>query len=179
MKKNLFSFLSIVSIATLFCASVVLADDPSDATTGPGIGLTEPTYNGQSRIYTMGNNGIQGDYVSEANAREIAPTSVESNIINPINNYAIDMGPTTASNWQTQLHSIDAGPGKSIVTDLSGATSIYNNVGPGVNIAASTFIDNGPQWGDFTTTNVDPSNALKDMGPKSSTEIIYSKKNKQ
>ena len=176
-KSNLFKIMSITTALSIAIVCGAFAAEVSDANSGPGVGLSSSSWDGQGKVYTYGSNGITGSYVSEANAMEVAPTTYESNIVNPIDNYAIDMGPSTASNWQTTLHWQDnGGPGQSLDASVINATSIYNNVGPGANIAASTYEDKGPIYAGSTTTNVDPSNALLDMGPSSSTEF-YARKN--
>lgn len=175
-RENLFKIASIMMILGL--CSFAYAEDVDDLHSGPGVGLTEASWDMQGRVYTPGNNGIIGaNAVVEANAIEAAPKTVESTIVNPINNFAVDMGPTSAANWQLSLHRIDDnGPGAKIDASIVNPVSIYGNVGPGTNIIITPSQDKGPVYADATTINVDPSNALLDMGPASSTEVYQHKK---
>lgn len=135
MKKLIYSSLVMVVLGVSFVFASGVNQAEIDRVTGPGVGLKESDYT--ERIYAYGSliTGITGNEVVEANALDHAPVAVESTIKNPINNYAIDMGPT--SNYYVAnyvLHNTnDNGPGKGLVTNLFASSQIYGG-GPGMEI---------------------------------------------
>ena len=135
-----------------------------------------------AKIYGYGNTitGIQGNAVNEANTNDVAPTSVENNIVNPIDYSTIDMGPTSGYyGVQGYLHSInDGGPGTGVKTNELGTPMYYNDGGPGMGLQTNTYVDPGPIYAGITTTNIDPSNALNNGGPNANNFVGSSKADK-
>lgn len=138
MKKLIYSSLIMMVFGVNFVFASGVNQAEIDRVTGPGVGLTEVLET--QRIYSYGSliTGIEGNEVVAANALDNAPVTVESTIMNPINNYAIDMGPTSnyyAANYV--LHSIDDnGPGEGIITNLFASSQIYGG-GPGMEIEST------------------------------------------
>lgn len=175
MKKLIYSSLvmAVLGVNFVFASGVNQAE--IDRVTGPGVGITESEYT--ERIYSYGNliTGIEGNEVVAANALDNAPVTVESSIKNPINNYAIDMGPTSnyyAANYV--LHSIDDnGPGKDLISNMYGKSLIYGG-GPGMDILSGFS-------GTEEVSNIDvyskgPASGISSItygeGPKVSEEIV-------
>ena len=162
--KN-FLRMSMVVMTIVALVSVNFAE--GDENGGPGIGMSASTYDGSSgsRIYGYGTlNGITGAAVDESNGGTgVAPTTVENNILNPIDNSLINMGPTSANNNNYSIHSInDGGPGTGVTTNELGNPTYYNAGGPGANIITTTN-DGSPT---VTISTVDPSNYVTEQNKK-------------
>lgn len=151
MKKTI-KLILLITLVTMAFANVAFAEEIGDEFGGPGIGLNQATYDGSlgtSKIY--GYNpiaGFEGAVVSSANVMNNAgPTYVDSTVAVPVNNAAIDMGPTSGYLYGNySLHSInDAGPGTGVATNQLGNPTYYNIGGPGIGITASSGQTIGPE----------------------------------
>ncbi len=143
------------ALSILLTATAGFAKELGDEFGGPGIGMKDSTWDGTltNRIYGYGDlNGIVGDEVVSGKAYSSeGPTNyVVYDDTNPINHYLIDMGPTSARNYEYSLLFInDGGPGMNVTTNVFGLPQVYNDGGPGFMVSglASTQnvqVDNGP-----------------------------------
>ena len=161
--------MTLLSILLMAGASFAKSVEIGDEFGGPGIGMSDSTWDGSitNRIYGYGNlNGIVGNEVVESNALwSNGPTGyIEYNDDNPIDHYLIDMGPKSASNAAYALHFInDDGPGMNVQSNALGNSTVYNDGGPGFTVSGlsgteNVYVDYGPKAVD---SSVNPSDYVK------------------
>ena len=181
MKKLNVLLVAVSVLSMVFTSSAFAAIVTNDYNSGPGVGLFYDNST-TAKIYGYGDiiTGIEGNAVNEQNTNDYAPTTVESNILNPIDYSIIDMGPTSGYyGVQGYLHSInDGGPGMGVPTNELGNPTYYNDGGPGMGLSISTYVDPGPIYEGLTTANIDPSMALSYWGPGANSFVGSSKEDK-
>lgn len=131
-----FSVFMMMVMSIMLISNVSYAAELGDEFGGPGIGISDSTWDGSkgNRIYGYGNiNGIVGDIVDEHNAASGGPQNYKVyNDNNPIDPTLIG-GPTTANNDAYSLHYIyDGGPGMGVESNELGQTQYYDDGGPGM-----------------------------------------------
>lgn len=162
MKKiGLLMILSLVFVTSFTCMSFA-EENNQDMYTGPGVGLVQDNTVGKIYSYgsiITGSDKLQGEVA--ANAGEVAPVYKDNRVAMPIDNSAIDMGPTSANNNQYIGHSLNnGGPGVGLPQNQTDFSYVYGE-GPGINILKETYIDPGPM---AVFQNADPADFYKNFG---------------
>ena len=187
MKKNIFKLLVVGTMVTML-ANVAVANDNDDyydgideesLYSGPGANMIQADYDGNNgRLYSYGIGPVVIDSYDESKDLSYqSPVTVESTIENPVDNSLIDMGPKSASNINYAIHSIDdGGPGTNVSTNELGTAVLYNNNGPGKNVVAMSYTDDGPKSVESTANPENYLSMIANSGPTSGEGVYRSYK---
>lgn len=172
MKKISLLTISCLMFVVLLVGIAFAEEKNQDMYTGPGVGLQVDNTIGKIYGYgsiITGSDQLQGEV--SVNAGDAAPVYNNNTVGVPIDNYAINMGPTGVNNNQYGEHSLnDGGPGVGLVQNQTGIAQIYGG-GPGIGIQENANVDPGPL---AVFAQADPAEFLKlyGMTPQQAAELF-------